>query len=264
MQASRSGTRRATFPAHWTVPDAYGPVMEKIVYLLLGPEGTMAPDVSAALRERTVPALMDLGARSVQVNVTDEALGHPFGVVPDTDVEQILAAVSVWVDAADDSRVASALPEPAAGGAAWHGWLVCESEPLRNVDRSPGPDGRIPGFAQIVALIRPSHLSWGEWRRIWQGTHTSVAINTQSSFRYVQNVVFRALTPGAPPYAAIVEECFPADAAADLHVFFDAVGDEARLARHMAAMSESCDRFMDGVAPVSWTTEWVYRPAERR
>jgi hypothetical protein len=116
----------------------------------------------------------------------------------------------------------------------------------------------VPGFAQLVALGRPSHLSWGEWRRIWQGGHTSVAIHTQSSFRYVQNVVFRAVTVGAPAYAAIVEECFPIEAATDLHVFFDAVGDDARLARHMAAMSESCDRFMAGVAPVSWTSEWLF------
>ncbi len=35
-------------------------------------------------------------------------------------------------------------------------------------------------------------------------------------------------------------------AATDLHVFFDAVGDDAKLARHMAAMADSCDRFMDG------------------
>jgi hypothetical protein len=110
----------------------------------------------------------------------------------------------------------------------------------------------------MVALTKPAHLSWGEWRRIWQGSHTSVAINTQSSFRYVQNLVLRPLTAGAPPYAAIVEECFPIEAARDLHVFFDAVGDEARLARHMSAMAESCDRFMDGSAPVAWTTEWQF------
>jgi hypothetical protein len=190
------------------------------------------------------------------VNVTDADLGHPFGVVPDTGSVQILAAVSMWVDTAEGNRVARALPPVA--DAAWHGWLVCESEPVPNRAHPAGSDGRVPGFAQMVALTRPAHLSWGEWRRIWQGSHTSVAINTQSTFRYVQNVVLRPLTAGAPPYAAIVEECFPIEATTDLHVFFDALGDEARLARHMAAMSESCDRFMDGVAPVAWTAEWVY------
>jgi hypothetical protein len=230
--------------------------MEKIVYLLVGPAGLAVPDLARSLRERTVPALSGLGARAVQINVADESLGHPFGVSPEAGTDQILAAVSVWVDTAEGSRTASALPD--GGGADWHGWLVCESEPMANEVHPPGPDGAVAGFAQIVALIRPPHLSWGEWRQIWQGTHTSVAINTQSSFRYVQNVVFRAVTPGAPGYAAIVEECFPIEASTDLHVFFDAVGDDARLTRHMAAMSESCDRFMDGVAPVAWTREWVF------
>ncbi len=232
--------------------------MEKIVYLLVGPAGPPVPDLSDRLRHDTAPELTRLGARAVQVNVADESLGHPFGVVPEAGTDQILAAVSAWVDTAEGNRLTAALPEPGSDGASWHGWLVCESEPMPNRAHPPGPDGAVAGFAQLVALARPPHLSWGEWRNIWQGSHTAVAINTQSSFRYVQNVVFRALTPGAPPYAAIVEECFPSEASGDLHVFFDAVGDDERLSRHMAAMSESCDRFMDGVAPVSWTREWVF------
>ncbi|HET9731133.1 MAG TPA: hypothetical protein VFP54_00530 [Acidimicrobiales bacterium] len=232
--------------------------MEKLVYLLLGPAGPAAPDLTAGLLERTVPALRAGGARGVQVNVTDPDLGPPFGVAAEDGNPQILAAVSLWVDSSESNPAPGALPDPGEGGAAWHGWLVCESEPLRNRLHQPAPDGRLPGFAQLVALTRPGHLAWGEWRQLWQGGHTAVAIHTQSSFRYVQNVVFRALTRGAPPYAAIVEECFPPEAAGDLHVFFDAVGDDARLARHMAAMSESCDRFMDGVAPVAWTAEWVF------
>lgn len=227
--------------------------MEKLAYLLMGPAGSADPGLGATLREVTVPQMRRLGAGSVQVNVMDPRLGHPFGVDPPPGQDQILAAVFAWVDSAEGSRVASALPGPG-----WHGWLVCESEPIRNTDRPPGPDGRLDGFAQLVALTRPPQMTWGEWRRIWQGSHTSVAIHTQSTFRYVQNVVFRAVTAGAPGFAAIVEECFPVEATTDLHVFFDAVGDDARLARHMAAMSESCDRFMDGSAPVSWTSEWVY------
>ncbi|HET6875054.1 MAG TPA: EthD domain-containing protein [Acidimicrobiales bacterium] len=234
--------------------------MEKLVYLLIGPPGSVDAGVSSTLREQTIPALRSLGARSCQLNVTDPELGYPFGVEPEGTDDQILVALFVWVDAAEGlaPRLVRALPDASATGASWHGWLVCEAEPIRNTAHPPGPDGRVPGFAQIVALTRPSHLSWAEWRRAWQGDHTSVAINTQSTFRYVQNVVFRALTPGAPAYAAVVEECFPLEASTDLHVFFDAVGDDAKLSRHMAAMSESCDRFMDGASPVSWTTEWVF------
>lgn len=228
------------------------------MFLLLGPS---APLGGSEIRLRALPALGEIaGFRGGQFNLTDPGLGHPFGVAPEDGTDQIHAFASVWVDRADAAvpEVVRALgPSPVNGGA-WHGWLVCESEPLVNRDRPPGPEGRVPGFAQIVALTRPSHLSWAEWRRIWQGGHTTVAINTQSSFRYVQNVVFRAVTPGAPSYAAVVEECFPEEAANDLHMFFDSGGDDARLTRHMAAMSESCDRFMDGSAPVSWTREWLF------
>src|ERR1700745_4348086 len=111
------------------VPSSRVPAMEKLVYLLLGPDAAADPGLAAVLHERTVPALRSLGAHSVQVNATDRALGPPFGVAPDPASEQIIAAVSLWVDAAEGSRVGGALPSPGPG-AAWHGWLVCESEPM--------------------------------------------------------------------------------------------------------------------------------------
>jgi hypothetical protein len=213
--------------------------------------------VGLTLRTESIAAVRAAGGTAIQVNVPDHALGHPFGVAPDPDQPQLTAALSAWVDTAEGSLIADALPAPAGDGR-WFGYLVTESEPLPNRTHPPGPDGRVPGFAQLVPLSVPDGLSWSEWRRRWQVDHTRVALATQSTFRYVQNVVLRALTSGAPHYAAIVEECFPIEATSDLHVFFDAVGDEAKLARHMAAMSESCDQFMDGVAPVVWTAEYVF------
>jgi hypothetical protein len=229
--------------------------VEKVIYLLLDGD----PEVGLALRTSTVPALRAAGGRRIQVNVVDPAIGPPFGVAPEPGAITLTAAVSVWVNTAEEARrrLDGALSASGSGGA-WWGYLVTEAEPLPNTTAAPGSDGRVPGFAQVVPLTVPEGLSWGEWRRRWQGSHTSVALSTQSTIRYVQNVIFRALTPGAPPYAGVVEECFPMEAAGDLHVFFDAVGDEARLARHLAAMSESCDRFMDGVAPVAWTAEYLF------
>jgi hypothetical protein len=233
--------------------------VEKVIYLLLDGD----PDVGLALRTSTVAALRAAGARRIQVNVVDPDIGPPFGVPPEPGATVLTAAVSVWVNTAEGARpgLDAALPAPGPEGA-WWGYLVTEAEPLPNTTAPPGPDGRVAGFAQLVPLSVPDGLTWGEWRRRWQGSHTSVALATQSTIRYVQNVVFRTLTPGAPPYAAIVEECFPLEAATDLHVFFDAVGDEARLARHMAAMSESCDRFMAGEAPVAWTAEYLFANGE--
>jgi hypothetical protein len=237
--------------------------VEKLVYLLMGPGGIAASARTPALssdsvRQQLVVDLRKRDAGAIQINVSDSFLGHPFGVAPDDDVPHLAACVSLWVDSVQ--AVADDIAKSLAGAdtGTWHGYLVTESEPIVNRTHPPGSDGRLPGFAQIVALTKPDQLSWGEWRRIWQGSHTSVAINTQSTFRYVQNVIFRAVTPSAPAYAAIVEECFPLEAARNLNVFFDAVGDDAKLKRHMDAMSTSCDRFMDGSAPVTWTTEWQY------
>jgi EthD domain len=232
-----------------------GPV-EKIVYVLIGDPGASGRDLGRALRTEAAAALRLRGARRLQVNVVDPALGPPFGVPPEPGTTQLAAAISMWVNTSEGF---DALPQLPDGGpqCGWFGYLVCESEPRPNTTAAPGPEGRVPGFAQLMLLGRQEGLGWGEWRRIWQGSHTSVALATQSSFRYVQNVIFRPLTPGAPSYAALAEECFPLAAASDLEVFFDAVGDEARLARHMAALSESCDRFMDDNSPVAWTAEYL-------
>jgi hypothetical protein len=225
------------------------PAVEKLMFVLMGP-----PEAASGLKGAALAAdLRSAGARSIQVNVVDPDLGHPFGVPPDAKVEQVAAVVSAWVDAAEGQRIGPALPE----ASRWHGYLVCESEPLPNTTHPPGRAGRVPGFSQVVVLSQPARLRFTEWRRIWQKDHTSIAVNTQSIFRYVQNVIFRPITSGAPQFAGVGEECFPREAASDLHVYFDALGDEAKLARHMSAMSESCDRFMDGVAPVAWTTAYI-------
>jgi hypothetical protein len=59
----------------------------------------------------------------------------------------------------------------------------------------------------------------------------------------VQDVVVRPLTPDAPTIDGIVEECFPIEALTDLHAFFDAVGDDDRLAANLGRMNESVERF---------------------
>ena len=53
-----------------------------------------------------------------------------------------------------------------------------------------------------------------------------MAIETQSTFGYTQNLVVRALTPAAPEIAGIVEELFPAEAMTDLKAFFGAADDD--------------------------------------
>ena len=71
------------------------------------------------------------------------------------------------------------------------------------------------------------------------------AVDTQSNFEYVQNLIVRPLSYGAPAYVAMVEECFPAAALTDDAVYFDAADAPARLAENQQLMMESCARFID-------------------
>jgi hypothetical protein len=156
---------------------------------------------------------------------------------------QMEAVVSMWVDSANDAlrRPFEDLLHGAADRIA--GYLVTESEPLPNSAHPAPPGERTFGFANLAFLRRPAALPYDEWLDLWLNHHTQLAIDTQSTFGYVQNVVVRRLTADGPPFDAIVEELFPPDALTDLHSFFDADDDDEKLSRNMALMDESTTRF---------------------
>ncbi|HEY9303623.1 MAG TPA: hypothetical protein VIO95_04960, partial [Mycobacterium sp.] len=115
-------------------------------------------------------------------------------------------------------------------------YLVTESVPLAAPAAESGT--RTPGLANIALLRRPADMDQATWLNRWQRDHTSVAIETQSTFGYTQNWVVRALTPDAPGIAGIVEELFPIEAITDLHAFFGAADDkdlQDRLGRMVAS-----------------------------
>ena len=228
--------------------------------LLIGeasPTGPAPVDVSALLDQLTGDVARQLrrrGASSLQVNVTDGGLGQPHGIPPSPGSAQVHAMISYWLSAAGEDGAHSDIL-PSVDGRTWYGYLVVEAVQLTGPP-VPVDGSRSTGFTQIVPLSVPREMSWAEWRRRWQGAHTSVAIETQSSFRYVQNVVVRPLDDGAPAYAAVVEESFPLAAASDSGVFYDAQDDPDRLAGNTRRMMESCATFMDGLVPIAWTAEY--------
>ena len=58
-----------------------------------------------------------------------------------------------------------------------------------------------------------------------------------------------------------MEECFPAGAMSDPHVFFDAVGDDEVPRHNQRAMFESVQRFLDFARmDVIPTSQYVIRP----
>ena len=216
--------------------------MEKVLYLLDAGDGTTGDTLRERLVDDVAPRLLTTGAHQVQVNVMDSgveaAAGSRMrsgsGPCPD-------AMVSVWIDSANAPLRApfdAVLGEVDADVVAY---LVTESAPL------PGDSvaGRRPGYTQVSYLQRPERLDEQAWMDHWHGHHTQAAIDTQSTTRYIQNLVVRSLTPGAPPCTAVVEETFPTEAMTDPAVFFDAVGDDERQKANADALMSSVQAFLD-------------------
>ena len=251
--------------------------MEKVIYCLTAddPAAIDGERLGELLRTEVAPALLRAGAHGVQVNVVDTAVAPAASLRILTSPSPADALVSVWVDSANDAlrRPFDALV--ATGPWTWAAYLVTESVPLHRAGTDPHgdgrsreaatavatEDGRTPGFAQVAFFRRPESLPRHEWLARWLDDHTQVAIDTQSTFVYVQNVVARVLTPGATPWDAVVEECFPAAAMTDPHVFFDAEGDDERLAANQGAMFDSVQRFIDlATIEVIATSRYVVAP----
>jgi hypothetical protein len=235
--------------------------MEKIIYAVWADPSADREAFAERLRGPVAQRLVDAGARGLRVNVADAAVRRAEGKRLTSTRPQPDAVVQLWVTCSHtpfrapfDAILEEAAPRIAA-------WLVTESEPIPNSEHRPAPGERTYGWSQICFLQRPPRLTQEAWLDIWHGSHTKVAIETQSNFEYVQNTIVRPLTYAAPPYSAMIEECFPTDAMDDLQVFFDAPGDAARHDLNAGLMAQSCARFIDfDKVDVVPTSQYVIRP----
>jgi len=216
--------------------------MEKLFYTLWKNPDEGASDWSDRLRGSLGRELAANGAQSLQVDIVDDAVADGAALrlisrpVPD-------GFVAFWMDSANDRAGCERLLRTTHRQIA--GYLVTESRIKEDPSRRGADGGRSFGFSLIGFLQRPAWLTEPQWLDIWLGSHTGVAVETQSTFRYVQNVVARRLTEDAPELAAIVEEGFPSAALTSQAAFYDAVGDEEKLARNHGRMMDSCHRFID-------------------
>lgn len=217
--------------------------MEKLVYPLWAGAGSDTDTLRDHWLTDTVPALRALpGTRAIRLTVADSAVAAAAGkrvarLEPPPD-----AVLSLWLDNAGERDACEAVIAETCER--FDTLLVTEAEPIVNRSQPPGADGRVPGWCQVVFLETPPRLGREEWLEIWQGSHTRVAIDTQATFGYRQNVVVRVLHGGERPPAAMVEENFPDAAQTSDHAFYDAV-DDAALEARVRAMMESCARFID-------------------
>jgi len=220
--------------------------MEKLIYVLWPDDSS--PDRDAYGRELRGPVarrLADGGARAVQVCVDDSAVADA-QVRPAAFDEPARAVVGLWVDRCDGPERGRVEKTLRAHASAVAGYLVTESVPVA-MPAPEGPDARVPGFSGVALLRRPEGMDFEYWRSRWQDRHTQVAIDTQGTFGYVQNLVVRAVTPDAPPLAGIVEEQFPEAATTDFYAFYgvDRSRPDAKeeLRRRIEAMNASTATF---------------------
>ncbi|MGA5545128.1 EthD domain-containing protein [Mycobacterium sp. NPDC051198] len=211
--------------------------MEKVVVIVRTTE--FDEQWCRRMRGPVASALLDLGLPGVVVNVRDEPVRDSLMTLTTLDPPGA-AVISLWTQQYYGTQIRSAIELLAAEAHAVDAYLVTESSPMPPPD--PGEGLRTPGLANVALLRRPAGMDQATWLHRWHNNHTQVAIDTQATFGYTQNVVVRALTPDAPQIDGIVEELFPDGAVSDLNVFYGA-RDEADLKDRMTRMIESCVKF---------------------
>ncbi|WP_332643613.1 hypothetical protein [Aeromicrobium sp.] len=198
--------------------------------LILAFHGTDLALDDADLRAR----LAAIGVTRFQLNVDDDPVADALRFGPGAP---ITAFVTLWTDGDPEAAIAVLSDIDAAA----HAWRVTERRPI---DPPSVADGaRAGALANIAVLRRPEGMTREEYLDIWLGSHTQIAIDTQNTFGYIQNIVEEPLTPGAPEISAIVEELFPMSALTDIHEFYGSGGDDEELGRRMTELMASVARF---------------------
>lgn len=207
------------------------------------------------IRGPVADELLNLGLPGLAVNVRDEPVRDTLMTLTTLD-PPAAAVVSVWTQQSYGEQMRDALALLQAESDSVAAYLVTESTPMPPPDTS---GQRTPGLANVALLRRPTELDHSTWLHRWQIDHTPVAIATQATVGYTQNVVVRALTANAPVIDGIVEELFPDAAVSDLHVWYGARDDadlQDRLARMLGSVTAfGADKNIDTVP----TSRYAFR-----
>lgn len=217
--------------------------MEKIIYSVWKKSEHSVDDFRADLLGSMSRQLLDAGVLKLKVCIVDKDVEEAAQYRMEASKPAIDGLVSLWVNSAICHQV---LEQIITGFTSrLDGYLVSESEPLVNTEQRVPQGQRTPGMNQVVFLKKPKRLSYEQWLEIWLQSHTQIAIDTQSTFSYRQNLIVRPLTASAPAFDAIVEENFPVAAMSDRAAFYNAVGDQALYKKREQQMIDSCIRFID-------------------
>lgn len=224
--------------------------MEKLMYLIWDNPGDDADALRRELLGATRARLLDGGAQRVSMDIADSD-ADVAAPVPWPDGEAPLAAViSFWMDCHDRRTPFEEILLPLGGRVA--GYLVTESLYMDyggNQHSGPRhwPDGeRSPGVVQVTLLEQPERFTYEQWINHWYGVQSPMSERVQPRARYVRNAVARPLTPDAPPYKGIVEECWASKAIPqDPMLYYGGNGLKQTMRENMATMMESVSQFLD-------------------
>jgi hypothetical protein len=217
--------------------------VEKLIYVVWKRAEQSIGSFRETILGEVAAGLLGLGVRGLSVNLADEMAAYAQGMRITRTQEPPSGTVSIWLDTALDRDPVHRLLETACHRLA--GYLVLESVPLVNTTHVAPLGQRTPGITTVAFLEKPEAMLHEDWLEQWQGRHTRVAIETQSTFFYIQNLIVRAVTRDAPPWSAIVEEGFPEEAPMDPTVFFAAGSSRERLEENRRRLLESCGKFID-------------------
>lgn len=235
--------------------------MEKLLYPVWKDSALSGDEFRDNLLQQLAPQLAGMDAiHGLRICVADSAVADGAGRRMESHAPVPDAMLSLWVDYAGDAAVWEPLIDALVSRKT--GYLVAEAEPLINQQAHPSAPGeRMVGMCHVVFMSPPAAMERDDWLAVWKDSHTQIAIDTQSTFGYRQNLVVRRLTADTLPAMAVVEENFPPEAMTSDHAFYDTGGDEAVLKANMSAMIESCARFIDfeqiDVIPMS---EYLIKP----
>lgn len=221
----------------------------KLIYLLWSPKGQSRAETTDILLHQVASQLLESGTVQLSMNIADpeSKLRSPN---PQLTLERpACAAVSAWVEDVDVEGDLERCFTAAGFRAA--GYMVDETlytDYGDNAHAAPRswPDGeRSPGVVTLNLLQRPRRITREEWLRRWHGTMSPVSEAIQPRARYVRNAVGRPLSPDAPPYDAIVEECWPSRSHVTNPMLFFGASDLWELGRNMATILKTVRSFLD-------------------
>lgn len=223
--------------------------MQKLLYLLWKPASAARDGWCDQLLDECGDQLLVQGALGLTLHLKDSDANVPPPSEGMTGREAPSALLSLWLNDTDERHRYEALLSPYASRSA--GYLVEESVYRDHGDNDNGgkrdwPDGeRSPGVVAVALLECPERMERTAWVAHWHGVFSPLSESLLSRTRYVRNVVQRAVTPDAPPYAGIVEESFPSRRhISDPYLFYRA-SSLAELGERMSQLLRGVTQFLD-------------------